>query len=72
MHLLAITGCTSWQSRMEKFGMKRMTVARDLARTPCWPFMKLRYTIALSLVGWLALAPGLALANDSPEPFETH
>ena len=51
--------------------MKGMTLARDLARTPCWPSMNLRYTIALSRIGWRALAPGLALANDSPELFET-
>jgi hypothetical protein len=33
--------------------------------------MNLRYTIALSRIGWIALAPGLALSNDSTERFET-
>jgi hypothetical protein len=52
--------------------MERMTMARDLGRTPCWPSMRLRHTIALSPIGWLSLAPGLTLANDFPEPFGTH
>lgn len=34
--------------------------------------MKLHSAIGLSLIGWLALAPEPALANDEPELFETH